>query len=260
MNDSKEGSEPLPRVRDAQVSASPEAKERTELVPLRGIRKTIAEHMKKSKEAVVQVTHFDEADLTDLVLLKEELRESAEKRSMKLTYLPFFVRALVPALKEFPFMNSSLDEKNGFILLKNYYNIGIATDTERGLIVPVVRNFDSMDIFQLAEEIDRVASRAKTGRLSLDEVGDSTFTVTNLEAIGGLFVTPVVNYPEVAILGVHRISKRPVIWEDRIAIRDMTYLSLSFDHRVIDGAYAARFMNRVIEALQDPKRLVDETH
>jgi len=226
-----------------------------ELVPLRGIRKTIAERMVKSRETTAQVTHVDEADVTELVRLRESLKAEAEKRGTRLTYLPFIVKAVVPALKEFPYVNSSLDEQSGKIVLKKYYNIGIATDTEQGLVVPVVKEADTKDIFTLAGEIERLADKARRGQLTLDEVHGSTFTITNVGAIGGLFATPLINLPESAIMGVHKITKKPVVREGKVEIRDMTYLSFSFDHRVFDGAYAARFTGRVIEALQDPTRL-----
>lgn len=231
---------------------------REEVVALRGVRRAIAEHMIKSKEATAQVTHVDEADVTELVLLREAFKGSAEKRGVKLTFLPFIMKALVPALKEFPYINSSLDETTGSIVLKKYYNIGVATDTEQGLVVPVIKDVDSKDIFELAGEVERAAERARNGQLSLDDVKGSTFTITNVGAIGGLFATPIINYPEVAILGLHKIGKRPVVRDGRVEIRDMTYLSLSFDHRVFDGAYAARFTARLVETLQDTRKILSE--
>ena len=231
---------------------------REEMVSLRGMRRTIAEHMAKSSQTVAQVTHVDEADLSDLVLLREAFKGSAAKRGVKLTFLPFVIKALVPALKEFPYVNSSLDEASGNIVLKKYYNIGVATDTPQGLVVPVIKDADAKDIFDLAGEIEKIAAKARDGQLTLDEVKGSTFTITNVGAIGGLFATPIVNYPEVAILGLHKIAKRPVFRGGRVEVRDMTYLSLSFDHRVLDGAYAARFMSWVIDTLQDTKKLLAE--
>lgn len=221
-----------------------------EVVPLRGIRKTIAERMLKSKLTTAQVTHVDEADATELVALREELKQEAERRGARLTFLPLIVKALVPALKEFPYVNSSLDEQSG-IVLKKFYNIGIATDTEQGLVVPVVKDADSKDVFAIAAEVDRLASRARSGQLSLDEVRGSTFTVTNVGAIGGLFATPIINVPEAAILGTHKITKRAVVREGRVEARDVMFLSLTFDHRIFDGAYAARFTTKLIETLQD---------
>jgi pyruvate dehydrogenase E2 component (dihydrolipoamide acetyltransferase) len=229
-----------------------------EVVPLRGVRKTISERMLKSLQTTAQVTHVDEVDMTELVLLREAFKGSAEKRGVRLTYMPFIIKALIPALKEFPYVNSSLDEQNGNIVLKKYYNIGIATDTEQGLVVPVVKDADMKDIFELAGEIEKLADRARKAQLTLDEVRGSTFTITNVGAIGGLFATPIVNVPEVAILGLHKIAKRPVVRDGKVEIRDTTYFSVSFDHRVIDGAYAARFTSRVIENIQDTKKLLSE--
>jgi 2-oxoglutarate dehydrogenase complex dihydrolipoamide succinyltransferase (E2) component len=240
--------------RPAPAGAGP----REEIVPLRGVRKTISERMLKSLQTTAQVTHVDEADMTELVLLREAFKGSAEKRGVHLTYIPFIIKALVPALKEFPYVNSSLDEQGGNIILKKYYNIGVATDTEQGLVVPVVRDVDRKDIFDLAGEIERLADKARKGQLTLDEVRGSTFTITNVGAIGGLFATPIVNLPEVAILGLHKIAKRPVVRDGKIEVRDTTYFSLTFDHRVVDGAYAARFTSRVIETIQDTKRLLSE--
>ena len=231
---------------------------REELVPLRGVRRTISERMLKSLQTTAQVTHVDEADMTELVLLREAFKGSAEKRGVRLTFIPFIIKALVPALKEFPYVNSSLDEQGGNIVLKKYYNIGIATDTEQGLVVPVVRDVDRKDMFELAGEIETLADKARKAQLTLDEVRGATFTITNVGAIGGLFATPIVNPPEVAILGLHRIAKRPVVRDGKVEIRDTTYLSLSFDHRVVDGAYAARFTSRVIETIQDTKKLLSE--
>jgi len=242
----------------AQKPARPGVGPMEELVPLRGVRKTISERMLRSLQTTAQVTHVDEVDMTELVLLREAFKGSAEKRGVRLTYMPFIIKAMLPALKEFPYVNSSLDEQNGNIILKKYYNIGIATDTEQGLVVPVVKDADMKDIFELAGEIERLADKARKAQLTLDEVRGSTFTITNVGAIGGLFATPIVNVPEVAILGLHKIAKRPVVRDGKVEIRDTTYFSLSFDHRVIDGAYAARFTSRVIENIQDTKKLLSE--
>ncbi len=229
---------------------------REEMIPLRGVRRMIAEHMVKARENTVPVTHVDEVDVTDLVSLREAFKGSAEKKGVKLTYLPFIIKALIPALREFPLMNASVDEEN--IVLKKYYNIGIATDTEQGLVVPVIKDVDKKDIYQLASEIEELSNKARQGRLSLDEVKGGTFSITNVGSIGGLFATPIINYPEVAILGLHKIAKRPAVRNGIVEVRDMTYLSLTFDHRIIDGAYAARFLARVIDILQDSKKLLAE--
>ena len=230
-----------------------------ERVPVRGLRKLVAERMAKSIHTTAQVTHVDEADMAELVLLRESLKGDAERRGVKLTFLPLMVKAVIPALKEFPYVNASLDEQAGEIVLKKSYNIGIATDTENGLVVPVVKGADKKDVFEIAAEIQQLAAKARSGQLTLDDVHGSTFTITNQGSVGGLFATPIINYPESAILGTHKISKRPVVRDGKIEIRDVMYLSLSFDHRILDGAYAARFVNKVIGTVQDPKLLRAET-
>ncbi len=230
-----------------------------ERVPLRGVRRKVAEHMVKSRDTAAQVTHVDEVDMTELVQLREKAKVSAEKRGVKLTYLPFIIKALIPALKQYPYLNASLDDEKEEIVLKKYYNIGMATDTEQGLVVPVIKGAEQMSITQLAAEIVRLSERARAGQLTLDEIQGSTFTITNVGGIGGVFATPIINYPEVAILGVHKITKRPVVKDNQVMIREMTYLSVSFDHRVLDGAMAAQFMNVIKQYLEDPKLLLLET-
>jgi pyruvate dehydrogenase E2 component (dihydrolipoamide acetyltransferase) len=230
-----------------------------ERVPVRGLRKIVAERMVKSIHTTAQVTHVDEADMTELLLLREASKGTAEKRGVKLTFLPLIIKAVIPALKEFPYANASLDEQTSEIVLKKSYNIGIATDTENGLVVPVVKHADKKDVFEIAGEIQQLAAKARAGQLTLDDVHGSTFTITNQGSVGGLFATPIINYPESAILGTHTISKRPLVRDGKIEIRDVMYLSLSFDHRILDGAYAARFMNKVIGAVEDPKLLLADT-
>jgi len=196
--------------------------------------------------------------MTEVVLLREAFKGSAEKRGVKLSFLPLLIKAVIPALKEFPYANASLDEQTNEIVLKKSYNIGIATDTENGLVVPVVKDADRKDIFEIAAEIQQLAARARSGQLTLEDVHGATFTITNLGSVGGLFATPIINYPESAILGTHKISKRPVVRDGKIEVRDIMFLSLSFDHRIFDGAYAARFVNKVISIVEDPKLLLAE--
>jgi pyruvate dehydrogenase E2 component (dihydrolipoamide acetyltransferase) len=221
------GTGPVGRVTDDDVrsgrpspavasSAAPDPSSGEERIQLRGVRKVIAERMAKSFHTMALVTLVDEVDMTELVLLKEAFKGSAEKKGVKLTFLPFIIKAVIPALREFPYANSTLDERNGEIVLKKRYNLGIAADTPNGLMVPVLKDADLKDIFELSAEIERLASRARTGELGLEEVQGSTFTITNLGSIGGLFATPIVNYPEAAILGTHRISKRPVVRDGKI--------------------------------------------
>ena len=230
-----------------------------ERVQLRGIRRLVAQHMVKSKSIAAQVTHVDEVDMTEVVQLREKAKVSSEKRGVKLTYLPFIIKALIPALKQYPYLNASLDDEKGEIVLHRYYNIGIATDTEQGLVVPVIKDAEHKSITQLAAEITTLSEKARTNQLTLDQIQGSTFTITNVGGIGGVFATPIINYPEVGILGVHKITKRPVVKDSQIIVRDMTYLSLSFDHRVLDGAMAAYFVNAIKQYLEDPKLLLLET-
>lgn len=225
-------------------------------IPLKGIRKKIAEAMSHSKHTAAHFTYVDEVDMSEVVKLRKASLDEAAKRQVKLTFLPFIIKAVIPALAEFPFLNSSLDDDKQEILLKGDYNIGIATDTPNGLIVPVIKAADRKTIWEIAKEIEELSEKARTGKVALDDLRGGTFTLTNAGSIGGCFTAPVINHPEVAILGVNAIRKRPVVKEDQIVIRDMMYLSMSVDHRVVDGADAARFMNRLIYFLSDPVRLV----
>jgi pyruvate dehydrogenase E2 component (dihydrolipoamide acetyltransferase) len=245
--------------RQAPAAGPAIARPNEERVPMRGLRKIVAERMAKSIHTTAQVTHVDEADMTELLLLREASKGTAEKRGVKLTFLPLIVKAVIPALEEFPYVNASLDEQTNEIVLKKSYNIGIATDTENGLVVPVVKDADKKDVFEIAGEIQQLAAKARAGQLTLDDVHGSTFTITNQGSVGGLFATPIINYPEAAILGTHTISKRPLVRDGKIEVRDVMYLSLSFDHRILDGAYAARFMNKVIGTIEDPKLLRADT-
>ncbi|GIW25618.1 dihydrolipoamide acetyltransferase family protein [Meiothermus sp.] len=225
-------------------------------VPLRGLRRAIASQMVASHLYTVRTLSVDEADLTELVALRERLKPEAEAQGVKLSYLPFIFKAIAVALKKFPALNSSLDEARQEVVLKHYIHIGMAVAAENGLIVPVVRDVDRKSLLQLAREINDLAERARSGKLGPEEVSGSTFSVTNIGSIGALFSFPIINVPDAAILGVHSIQKRPVVNErDEIVVRHMMYLSLSFDHRLVDGAEAARFCKEVIRLLEKPERL-----
>jgi len=227
-----------------------------QVVPLKGVRKKIAESMSYSKHTAAHFTYVEEVDMSAVVKLRAAAKEEAEKRGVKLTYLPFIIKALIPALMEFPYLNSSLDDEKQEIILKGDYNIGVATDTPNGLMVPVIKAADRKTIWELATEIQLLSEKARTGKIALDDMKSGTFTVTNAGSIGGVLATPVINHPEVAILGVNAIRKRPVVKDDQIVIGDVMFLSMSVDHRVVDGADAARFMNRLIYFLSEPSRLV----
>ncbi|PSN84205.1 branched-chain alpha-keto acid dehydrogenase subunit E2 [Candidatus Marsarchaeota G2 archaeon ECH_B_SAG-G16] len=227
-----------------------------ERVPVRGIRRSVAEKMVKSAYTAPHVTHFDEIDATTLVKLREFFKNAAELKGLRLTYLPFIIKAVCAALKEFPYLNASFDQERNEIVLKKYYNIGIATAVEGGLVVPVVKDADKKNLFEIASEITRLTEAARQNKLTLSDVQGGTFSITNIGSIGGLFATPIINYPEVAILGVYKIYKKVVYTEGKIEPRDYMNVSLTFDHRVLDGAVAASFTNRLKQILEDEKLLL----
>lgn len=243
---------PLSQISAAASLAAAKAGQIEERIPIHGIRRRIAEKMSRSLHTAAQVTHVDEVDYTQLIGLREKLKPLAKEQGAKLTFMPFIMKAVVECLEEFPFFNSSIDEEKQEIVLKRYYNIGFATDTPNGLIVPVVKDVDKKSILQIARELADLSEKARTGRIALDEIQGGTFTVTNIGTLGGLISTPIINIPEVAILGIQKIQKRPVVRENEIVIRDISFISLSFDHRVVDGADAARFATKLISILENP--------
>jgi pyruvate dehydrogenase E2 component (dihydrolipoamide acetyltransferase) len=221
-------------------------------IPFRGVRRMIADHMVHTQRQVAQFTYVEEVDCTELC----ELRDKAEARmsgdGVKLSYLPFFVKAAVEALRKHPQLNAMLDEAAGEIVQRREYHIGIAAQTPEGLMVPVIRHADRRSLADLAREVDRLAVAAKNGRVSPRDLGGSTFTITSLGALGGIVATPIVNFPEVAILAIHKITKRPVVIDDKIVVRDMMNLSLSVDHRLVDGYDAATFVAEMKASLETP--------
>jgi pyruvate dehydrogenase E2 component (dihydrolipoamide acetyltransferase)/2-oxoisovalerate dehydrogenase E2 component (dihydrolipoyl transacylase) len=222
-------------------------------IPLQGLRKRIAEHMVKATRTIPHYGYVDECEVTELVRLRTNLKEAYARSGIKLTYLPFFVKAAVAALKAVPLVNASLDEEAQEIVLHERYHIGIAVATPAGLIVPVVHDADRKDIGTLAREIDRLSSDARAGRSRREDLRGSTFTLTSVGNIGGLFSTPVINHPEVGIMGIGKVVRRPV-FDDAGAVRpaEIVYLSMAFDHRVVDGAVGAEFTNAVIRQLTNP--------
>lgn len=234
----------------------PEGPRPEQRIPARGVRRKIIENMRRSKDHAAHFTFVEECDMTELVKLRAESESIASARGVKLSYLPFIVKAVVAALKEFPYLNSTYDEQAQEIVLKGYYNIGIAASTDDGLMVPVLKDADRRTILESAAEIARLGEAARTRQLKIDDMQGSTFTITSLGPLGGIMATPVINYPEVAILGVHKIRKRPVVKNDEIVVRDMCYLTCSFDHRIIDGDVGARFVMRIVQLLEDPRLLI----
>jgi pyruvate dehydrogenase E2 component (dihydrolipoamide acetyltransferase)/2-oxoisovalerate dehydrogenase E2 component (dihydrolipoyl transacylase) len=226
-------------------------------IKLQGLRRKIAEHMVLSKRTIPHYSYVDECDVTELVRLRESLKEPFARLGGKLTYLPFFVKAAAAALKEVPLVNASLDEAAGEIVLHDRYHIGLAVATPGGLVVPVLRDADRKDLVTIARDIERLSSEARAGKVKLDDLRGSTFTITSIGGIGGLISTPVINHPEVGILGIGKVIKRPVYdAAGNLRPADLLYLSFSFDHRVLDGAVAAAFGNALMRQLQNPAAML----
>ncbi|MHB8869747.1 MAG: dihydrolipoamide acetyltransferase family protein [Thermoleophilia bacterium] len=229
-----------------------------ERVTFKGIRRTMARRMAESLSKQAQVTTTDDVDITIIRRIREKERTLAAERGIRLTYLAFVIKAVATALQRFPRINSVLEETCEELVLKRYYNIGIAIDTKAGLVVPNLKDVESKGIFKIAEEVVDLVERAQERRLDLSELRGGTFTITNYGAIGGTYATPVTNYPEIAILGMGRVRDLPVVRKGEIVVRQMLPLSLTYDHQVIDGAEATRFLNLVISYLEDPDLLLLE--
>jgi pyruvate/2-oxoglutarate dehydrogenase complex dihydrolipoamide acyltransferase (E2) component len=220
------------------------------------IRQTIAQKMHESWSTVPRVTNFDDADVTDLDLIRQNNKKDYEARNIKLTTMPFLIKAVAMALKSHPIINASVDMQNGQIIYKDYINVGIAIDSERGLVVPALRGVDKLGIPDVARALSEMAEKVRAGNFGVEDLRGGTFTISNLGAIGGTYSTPIINVPETAILLVGRSRKMPVVVGEEVKIRLMMPLSLSYDHRLIDGAAAARFLNDVIGYLEAPSRLL----
>ncbi len=229
-----------------------------EHIPYRGIRKKIGDQMVKSAFGAPHFTLVEEVDMTAINELRKGVKEEAAQRGVKVTFLPFIMKALVAALKQHPTLNGRLDEEQGEILQFSDVHIGFALDTDRGLMVPVITHAHRRNVFELAGELQRLSAAGRDGSITREELNGSTITITSAGSIGGLFATPIINYPELAILGVYRIEDRPVVIDGEIRVRKMMYLSITLDHRIIDGAEAARFMNTMKRLLGDPTRLLLE--
>lgn len=252
-------------------SVAPAAAEKTEIKPyesatpeletrekIRGIRKAISKAMVNSKHTAPHVTLMDEVDVTKLVALRKDFKQVAADQGVKLTYLPFVVKALTAAAKAFPTINASIDDVNEEIVYKNYYNIGIAADTDNGLVVPVVKDADRKSIYALATNINELAGKAREGKLAGEDMKGGSITITNIGSAGGQWFTPVINHPEVAILGIGRIAEKAVVKNGEIVAAPVLALSFSFDHRLIDGATAQNALNMVKRLLEDPALLMME--
>ncbi len=240
-----------PAPRREVVSQEPES------IPFRGVRRKIAEGLVRSYTSAVHYTYVEQIDVTRLVELREQAKAAAKQQGVSLSYLPFIVKAVCHALKKYPIINAELDEPGGRIVLHKRYHIGVAAATEQGLMVPVIHDADTLSLLDLAREIKRLGDGAKTGKLSRDELTGSTFSITSLGTIGGVLATPILNYPEVGILGVHAIRKVPIVTpDDKIGIGHIMNLSVSLDHRVVDGFEGANFLQEVRRFLEDPTLLL----
>jgi pyruvate dehydrogenase E2 component (dihydrolipoamide acetyltransferase) len=268
------GGGPRPAAREAQppeTAAPPVVSERpvtepvvlpdfsqwgpVEHVPLSATRRQIARKMVQSLFTAPHAAALDEADVTELEAFRKQAQERLPDQHRHLTLLPFVMKATVAGLRQFPALNASLDDEHQELILKRYYHLGIAVDTERGLLVPVIRDVDRKSLLDLAAELNEKTQRTREGKISLDELRAGTFTLTNAGAIGGHAFIPIINYPEVAILGIGRVQPKPVVRDGQIVVRTMLPLAISFDHRVIDGADVVRFLTLVMRLLADPVRL-----
>lgn len=243
---------------ETKQTTSTESTVTEERVPLKGVRKAIAKAMVNSKHTAPHVTHMDEVEVSALVENRKKFKPVAAEQDIKLTYLPYVVKAYTSALRAYPALNASIDDENEEIVYKKQFNVGIAADTDRGLVVPVVRDTDRKSVFMLASEITELAIKARDGKLTSGEMQGGTSTISNVGSASGAWFTPVINHPEVAILGIGRIEEKAVVENGEVVVRPMLALSLSYDHRLIDGVTAQNALNHVKRLLNDPERIIME--
>ncbi len=231
---------------------------RIEYKPLTQLRKTIAKNMLNSKHNAAHMTVHEEVEISELIRIRDKFKASLQEQGVKLSYLPFILKAVALALKKHPSLNAELDMENNRMVFKKYYNIGIAVDTEDGLLVPVIRDVDKLSIKQIAKKLNEITQKAKERKLSLEDMKNGTFTITNYGSIGGIFAVPVINYPQAGILGIGRLLEKPVFKADNIVKAGFFPLSLSVDHRIVDGGEVSRFMNTVMSFLNEPTAMLFE--
>ncbi|GGB59073.1 biotin/lipoyl-binding protein [Virgibacillus dakarensis] len=253
QTDKQESKTQAPKETAAPKAEYPETREK-----MSGIRKSIAKAMVNSKTKAPHVTLMDDIDVTELVAHRKKFKAVAAEQDIKLTYLPYVAKALVSALKNYPILNASVDDDTDEIIYKHYYNIGIAADTEKGLLVPVVKDADRKSIFAISQEINELADKARSGKLAPDEMKGASSTITNIGSAGGQWFTPVLNYPEAAILGIGRIAEQAVVRDGEVVVAPVLALSLSFDHRIVDGATAQLALNQIKRLLHDPQLIMME--
>lgn len=227
-----------------------------ERVPLRGVRKKIAENMQMAKHVIPHFTLMDEARVDELVKLRTQAKAAAEKYGVKVTYLPFVMKALIATCREFPMFNASIDDQLSEVVYKKYFNVGFAADTPNGLMVPVVKNADFKTTLQISQEIQQLALKAREGKLALEDMKGATITVTNVGSIGGLYATPIINHPEVAILGMYKIEDKPIWTGEKFKRAQVMGFTITCDHRLIDGAVAANFMKSFLGRIENPSQLM----
>lgn len=237
----------------AFTSQLPQLEER---VPLRGIRRKIAEQLQMTKQIVPHFTLMDEANVTELVKIREQSKKIGEAYGTKVTFLPFIMKALIATMREFPMFNASIDDESGEIVYKKYFNIGFAADTPQGLLVPNVKNADQKTILELSKEITELAGKARAGKLSLEEMKGATITITNIGSVGGTYATPIINHPEVAILGVYKITDKPIFRDGKFRAAKIQNYTVTCDHRLIDGAVAANFLRAFFHRIENPSFLM----
>jgi pyruvate dehydrogenase E2 component (dihydrolipoamide acetyltransferase) len=236
----------------------PVARETDERVPVRGMRKRIWENMARSKHTAAHFHYIDEVNVGELITVRDRFKPHAERSSVKLTFLPFLIKAVVAALKRHPRLNSVVDEAAMEHVIRHNYDIGIAVSTDAGLMVCALRGADRLSIVEIAKELERLGSAAKAGKVQKEDLGGTSFTISSLGKLGGLLAPPIINYPEVGIMGVHAMKRKPVVKGDQIVIGDVMNLSFSFDHRIIDGDVGAAFAQEIIGYLEQPDRLLVE--
>ncbi|HPI40228.1 MAG TPA: dihydrolipoamide acetyltransferase family protein [Pseudobdellovibrionaceae bacterium] len=227
-----------------------------ERVPLRGIRKKIAENLQMAKHIIPHFTLMDEANVSELVKMREGLKDLAEKNQTKITYLPFVIKALVSTMREYPMFNASIDDQAQEIVYKKYFNIGFAADTPNGLVVPVIKNADQKTILELSKEIIELSKKARDGKLKPDEMKGATISITNIGSVGGTYATPIINHPEVAILGMYKIQDKLTLKDTQVVAQKAMNYTITADHRLIDGAVAANFLKSMISKLENPAVLM----
>lgn len=242
---------PIPQ--RAFVSQNTQQEER---VPMRGIRRKVAEAMQMSKQIVPHFTLMDEANVTQLVKFRAEAKAAAQKHGINVTYLPFMMKALIATMREYPMFNASIDDQASEVVYKKYFNIGFAADTPNGLVVPVIHHADQKTILQISQEIMDLATRAREGKLKSEEMKGATITITNIGSVGGNYATPIINHPEVAILGMYKIVDKPVMINGKFRAAKVMNLTITADHRLIDGAVAANFLTQLIGRLEKPSQLM----